>query len=130
MPPPSPSVGGSARSSGRSPRATTSAPRSASGTRSRTFHPTWCTTWWRWSGSLVTNVVRHAEASRLTVAVTVADTVSVVVTDDGRGLPSITVRSGLTNLDDRAERRGGRMTTSTGESGTEVSWTVPLPTSR
>jgi signal transduction histidine kinase len=79
---------------------------------------------------LVTNVVRHAGASRLTVAVTVGDTVSVVVTDDGRGLPSITVRSGLTNLADRAERRGGRMTTSSGESGTEVSWTVPLPTPR
>jgi signal transduction histidine kinase len=76
---------------------------------------------------LVTNVVRHARASRSTVAVTVDDTVSVVVTDDGRGLPPITVRSGLANLDDRAGRRGGRMTISTGEAGTEVSWTVPLP---
>jgi signal transduction histidine kinase len=79
---------------------------------------------------LVTNVVRHARASRLTVEVTVTDVVRVVVTDDGRGLPSITVRSGLTNLRDRAERRGGRMTTSGGESGTEVSWVVPLPAAR
>jgi signal transduction histidine kinase len=78
---------------------------------------------------LVTNVVRHAEASRLTVEVTVGDSVSVVVTDDGRGLPSITVRSGLANLGDRAERRGGTLTCSGGESGTMVSWTVPLPTS-
>ena len=78
---------------------------------------------------LVTNVVRHADASRLTVAVTVSGTVSVVVTDDGRGLPSITVRSGLANLADRAERRGGRMITSSGDSGTEVSWTVPLSAS-
>jgi signal transduction histidine kinase len=79
---------------------------------------------------LVTNVVRHAGASRLTVAVTVTvgDAVSVVVTDDGRGLPSITVRSGLANLTDRAERRGGHLTTSSGESGTEVSWVVPLKT--
>jgi signal transduction histidine kinase len=76
---------------------------------------------------LVTNVVRHAQASRLTVAVTVSDAVAVVVTDDGRGLPPITVRSGLTNLADRAERRDGRLTTSTGDSGTEVSWSVPLP---
>jgi signal transduction histidine kinase len=76
---------------------------------------------------LVTNVVRHAGASRLTVAVTVADEVSVVVTDDGCGLPAITVRSGLTNLADRAERRGGQLSTSSGESGTEVSWSVPLP---
>jgi signal transduction histidine kinase len=79
---------------------------------------------------LVTNVVRHAHASRLTVAVTVSDAVSVVVTDDGRGLPSITVRSGLANLADRAERRGGRMSTTSGSSGTEVSWVVPLPTAR
>jgi signal transduction histidine kinase len=79
---------------------------------------------------LVTNVVRHADASRLTVAVTVSDAVAVVVTDDGRGLPSITVRSGLANLADRAERRGGRMSTTSGNSGTEVSWVVPLPTAR
>jgi signal transduction histidine kinase len=76
---------------------------------------------------LVTNVVRHARASRLTVTATVTDAVSVVVTDDGRGLPPITVRSGLANLADRADRRGGRLTTSTGSSGTEVTWSVPLP---
>jgi signal transduction histidine kinase len=79
---------------------------------------------------LVTNVVRHAHATRLTVAVTVGDMVSLVVTDDGGGLPSITVRSGLANLADRAERRGGRMRTTSGDSGTEVSWVVPLPTAR
>jgi signal transduction histidine kinase len=77
---------------------------------------------------LVTNVVRHARASRLTVAVTVGDSVSVVVTDDGRGLPAITVRSGLANLSDRAERRSGRLTTASDESGTEVCWSVPLTT--
>jgi signal transduction histidine kinase len=76
---------------------------------------------------LVTNVVRHAEASRLTVAVTVTDVACVVVTDDGRGLPPIAVRSGLANLADRAERRGGQLTISTGGSGTEVTWCVPLP---
>jgi signal transduction histidine kinase len=76
---------------------------------------------------LVTNVVRHAKAQRVMVAVAVNDDVSVVVTDDGCGLPAITVRSGLANLADRAERRGGRMGTSTGDSGTEVSWSVPRP---
>jgi signal transduction histidine kinase len=76
---------------------------------------------------LVTNVVRHAHASRLTVSVTAPDAVCVVVTDDGRGLPAITARSGLANLTDRAERRGGRLTSSTGPSGTEVSWSVPRP---
>jgi signal transduction histidine kinase len=76
---------------------------------------------------LVTNVVRHAKAQRVMVAVAVNADVSVVVTDDGCGLPAITVRSGLANLADRAERRGGRMGTSTGDSGTEVSWSVPRP---
>ena len=76
---------------------------------------------------LVTNVVRHAAASRLTVAVTVTDDVVVTVTDDGCGLPPITVRSGLANLEDRAARRRGRMTVTSGRSGTEVCWRVPRP---
>jgi signal transduction histidine kinase len=75
---------------------------------------------------LVTNVVRHARAERVTVTVTVTDVVRVQVTDDGRGLPTITVRSGLANLADRAERRGGRISASGGPSGTEVEWWVPL----
>ncbi len=75
---------------------------------------------------LVTNVVRHAGAERVTVTVTVTDAVRVQVTDDGRGLPPITVRSGLANLADRAERHGGRLTASAGPSGTQVEWVVPL----
>jgi signal transduction histidine kinase len=76
---------------------------------------------------LVTNVVKHARATRVTVTVTVDGEIRVVVTDDGIGLPSITVRSGLTNLADRAERHGGRMTSSSGPRGTEIRWVVPLP---
>jgi signal transduction histidine kinase len=77
---------------------------------------------------LVTNVVRHAAASRVTVTVGYADEVTVAVTDDGTGLPDVTVRSGLANLGDRAERRGGRLTTSGGRSGTQVCWAIPAPT--
>jgi signal transduction histidine kinase len=76
---------------------------------------------------LVTNVVRHAQARRVTVEVEVTDAACVVVTDDGRGLPPVTVRSGLANLADRAERRGGQLTTTSSESGTEIRWTAPLP---
>jgi signal transduction histidine kinase len=76
---------------------------------------------------LVTNVVRHAVATRVTVSVALADEVRVVVTDDGVGVPAVTVRSGLANLADRAERRGGRLVINTGTSGTEIRWTVPLP---
>ncbi|WP_324274706.1 GAF domain-containing sensor histidine kinase [Blastococcus brunescens] len=76
---------------------------------------------------LVTNVVRHARARRVTVSVEVRDTACVVVTDDGRGLPPVTVRSGLANLADRAERRGGAMACTSSPSGTEIRWTAPVP---
>ena len=74
---------------------------------------------------LVTNVVRHARAQRVTVTVSAGNKVRVVVADDGVGLPAVTVRSGLANLADRAERRGGRLTASAGPAGTEVVWVVP-----
>jgi signal transduction histidine kinase len=51
----------------------------------------------------------------------------VVVADDGVGLPASTARSGLANLADRAERRGGRLTTAPRAPGTEVRWAVPRP---
>jgi signal transduction histidine kinase len=76
---------------------------------------------------LVTNVVRHARASRVTVTVIVDSEVGVEVTDNGQGLPAVTVRSGLANLADRAERHGGRLTTSAGPAGTQVRWSVPMP---
>jgi signal transduction histidine kinase len=76
---------------------------------------------------LVTNVVRHARARRVNVAVDVTDAACVVVTDDGRGLPQVTVRSGLANLADRAERRGGTLTSTSSASGTEIRWTAPIP---
>jgi len=76
---------------------------------------------------LVSNAVRHAAAQRVTVSVDVDDEVRVVVTDDGCGLPEVHARSGLANLADRAERRGGRLLVSSGPAGTEVRWTVPRP---
>jgi signal transduction histidine kinase len=76
---------------------------------------------------LVTNVVRHAQASRVTVTLTVGEEVQVTVTDDGIGLPPTSVRSGLANLADRAERRGGRLATVPRTAGTQVRWTIPRP---
>jgi signal transduction histidine kinase len=72
-------------------------------------------------------VVRHAQASRVTVTLTVGEEVQVAVTDDGVGLDPTSVRSGLANLADRAERRGGRLTTGTRTVGTQVRWTIPRP---
>jgi len=77
---------------------------------------------------LVTNVVRHAGASRVAVTLTVDDDgVRVVVTDDGQGLHPAAARSGLANLADRAERRGGRLAVPSRPAGTEVRWSVPRP---
>jgi signal transduction histidine kinase len=58
----------------------------------------------------------------VTVTVSAGNKVRVVVADDGVGMPAVTVRSGLANLADRAERRGGRFSIRTGASGTEVCW--------
>jgi signal transduction histidine kinase len=58
----------------------------------------------------------------VTVTVSAGEEVRVTVTDDGCGLPPVTVRSGLANLAERAERRGGRFSIRTGASGTEVCW--------
>ena len=80
---------------------------------------------------LVSNVVRHAGATRVAVTVDVGEDpgagVCLVVADDGRGLPAVTVRSGLANLAERAAWHGGRMSTVGGPAGTEVSWSVPRP---
>ncbi|MGY1651263.1 GAF domain-containing protein [Geodermatophilus sp. SYSU D01119] len=77
---------------------------------------------------LVTNAVRHAAASRLTVTVDAGPaSVGVAVADDGRGLPAVPLRSGLDNLAERAQRRGGRLAVRSGPGGTEVTWTVPRP---
>ncbi|MGY1745758.1 sensor histidine kinase [Blastococcus sp. SYSU D00695] len=74
---------------------------------------------------LVTNVVRHAAATRVTAEVRVDSEVTVEVTDDGRGMPAVAARSGLANLTDRAERRGGGLTVTAGPPGTAIRWSVP-----
>lgn len=90
----------------------------------------------------VSNVLRHAHATRLTVTATVADDVVLEVRDDGVGIPADNVRrSGLANMARRAELLGGRCTVGTATettnatatetateagTGTCVRWTVPL----
>ncbi|MDH2427364.1 GAF domain-containing protein [Sphaerisporangium sp. TRM90804] len=76
----------------------------------------------------LSNVVRHARASRADVTVEVADGwLCLTVRDDGVGLPPGARRSGLRNLQDRADRLGGAFTASGREGGgTCVHWRVPL----
>jgi signal transduction histidine kinase len=76
----------------------------------------------------VSNAVRHAGATTLTVVVSVRDDLVIEVTDDGRGVPESTVYSGLANLRQRAESVGGQFALERRDSrGTRVRWTAPLP---
>ena len=78
----------------------------------------------------LTNVVRHAQAARTSVAVDATpDQLTISVTDDGIGLPAEPLYSGLANLRHRAERWGGELQLRPNiGSGTDVRWTVPLTT--
>jgi signal transduction histidine kinase len=74
------------------------------------------------------NTAKHADASRaqITVSVTAADRVQVVVGDNGRGIRS-THGSGLRGLSDRARALGGSVTVSSEEDqGTTLRLVVPL----
>ena len=75
----------------------------------------------------VSNAVRHAGATTLTVNVAVGDDLCIDVVDDGRGIPADVTGSGLTNLRRRAEDAGGRFSIErlpTG--GTQLKWCAPL----
>jgi acetyl-CoA C-acetyltransferase len=80
----------------------------------------------------LTNVARHAEATRAHVEIEVhRNHLRLVVMDDGRGLsgrPDGDHRGhGLTNIADRAVRRGGTCLVGPGEeSGTRIEWRVPI----
>jgi signal transduction histidine kinase len=78
----------------------------------------------------VSNVARHAHASRCTVRVDVGDTeVTVEVVDDGVGLPEQIAReSGVRNSRRRARDLGGSLTLGPADEvgGTRFLWVVPL----
>ncbi|MET1037214.1 MAG: GAF domain-containing protein [Aeromicrobium sp.] len=75
----------------------------------------------------LSNAVRHAQAHRVDITVTAASgQISVVVTDDGIGPGDAPRLSGLANLLERAEARGGWFEISPASAGgTRVAWTVP-----
>ncbi|APE19045.1 histidine kinase [Mycobacterium sp. WY10] len=76
----------------------------------------------------VSNAVRHSGADKITVSIAVGDDLSIVVTDDGSGIPADNKRSsGLRNLARRAESVGGVFQLSDVESGgTQLIWRAPL----
>jgi signal transduction histidine kinase len=76
----------------------------------------------------VSNAVRHAEPSHVTVTVSADSTLAVEIVDDGIGIPETVARSGLANLAARARAAGGdaRVARRPVGSGTRLTWWVPL----
>jgi signal transduction histidine kinase len=76
----------------------------------------------------LSNAVRHAEASAVTVSVRVdGGRVTVLVTDDGVGCDPAAARGGLVNLRERAERHDGTFEVRPARPhGTELRWSIPL----
>jgi signal transduction histidine kinase len=76
----------------------------------------------------LSNVVRHAKASRADVtARTHEGWLTLVVEDNGVGVPAEGRRSGLRNLEERADRLGGSFDVTSRESGgTRLHWRVPI----
>lgn len=75
----------------------------------------------------LTNVVKHARATRVDVAVRAGDSLEVEVADDGVGLPPVREGGrGLTNLRQRAIALGGHVDVGAAPGGTVLRWTVPL----
>jgi signal transduction histidine kinase len=83
----------------------------------------------------LSNMARHAGASRADVTVDVDQDgfLSVLVTDNGSGIPAGGRRSGLRNLADRAAKLGGELRLGEAEPtaprpGTRLEWRVPTAT--
>jgi signal transduction histidine kinase len=73
------------------------------------------------------NVVKHAAAETSSVELVVTDDeVRLRVTDDGRGAQGATRRSGVSNLEQRALRRGGSLAFESDSTGTRLTWIVPI----
>ncbi|WP_182900782.1 GAF domain-containing sensor histidine kinase [Microbispora sp. H10830] len=77
----------------------------------------------------ISNVVRHAHATRAAVTVRLdKDRLTLLVEDDGVGIPARGRRSGLRNLSERAESLGGSCAAeASAAGGTRLCWSVPLP---
>lgn len=77
----------------------------------------------------LSNALRHAQASSITVAFVIDDHVTVIVADDGIGIPEVqTRRSGTGNLEQRARSLGGEFSLRNRPDGGAVArWSVPMP---
>ena len=80
----------------------------------------------------LSNVARHARATRVEVEVVAAEQVVLRVIDNGTGpspstMPTVTVGHGLKNMQARAEHRGGQFELrESSHAGSVLEWRVPL----
>jgi signal transduction histidine kinase len=78
------------------------------------------------AGESLSNVIRHAEASKVDVVLEVGEVIALTVTDNGKGLSGRGRRSGLSNMTERAEKLGGGCKIeSAPATGTSVRWEIP-----
>jgi signal transduction histidine kinase len=77
-------------------------------------------------GEALSNATRHSGATKIAARVTAGESLELVVTDDGGGLPADVQESGLRNIRDRAVRLGGVCEVESSPEGTSIMWTVPL----
>jgi signal transduction histidine kinase len=78
----------------------------------------------------LTNVARHADARETAISLAVRDgEASLAITDDGIGARSPSRRSGIANLEKRAERWNGSVALTPGrEGGTVLTWRARIDT--
>jgi signal transduction histidine kinase len=81
----------------------------------------------------LTNIARHADATLVDVSlVATPSQLCLEVTDNGLGMGTVTRRSGLANMEQRAAKYRGSFTTEaagderTQREGTRLRWTIPL----
>ncbi|WP_255219263.1 sensor histidine kinase, partial [Nocardia tenerifensis] len=75
----------------------------------------------------VSNAVRHSGGNAVTIEIAVADELTILVQDNGTGVPADINPSGLANLAQRAAESEGRCSVERAASGgTRVLWSVPL----
>jgi signal transduction histidine kinase len=76
----------------------------------------------------VSNAVRHAAATTVTVSVGVGDELRIEVSDNGKGIVGDITGSGLANLRKRADDVGGTFEIGkAAKGGTVLRWSAPLP---
>jgi signal transduction histidine kinase len=75
----------------------------------------------------LSNVARHAKAGSARIEIAADENrVELVVRDDGIGIAQGSRRSGLANMESRARDLSGWFTAKAGDTGTVVTWCVPL----